>query len=419
MVLQTTRCLSLWLALLLTLAACGDDKDQGAAQDSADQGHGEDLPQDSAEGADLAPDSGPEPDQGAQPDAAPPQDMPPEADLPDMATAPDLDQADADPPPVECAQVQVTGDWTLDNADDVSIQYDAVISPVVNNQYALLRLLFERYAPGQDTGTFALGPQGTDENFGDCAHCVYLVGQSRGRVYFADQGSLELRQDPYSRRLDAHITGLRLIEVEVDPVTRASTPVPGGGCAQVADFTATGLFPATGWTCAQDKYNDGQSCECTCGAPDPDCDDRTQCPPFDPGCVTRDDLPLSDCAQGQLCTFDPELESTACTEVCDWAQRTPCPRGACIYSYGVTEEDTCLDSAERLVEATVGQPCGSSNYQQFCQVEDGFAMGYCGPNGVCRAVCGSDQECTEPGHTCRLFLLEGGLGYCGPEPQDG
>lgn len=69
--------------------------------------------------------------------------------------------------------------------------------------------------------------------------------------------------------------------------------------------------------------------------------------------------------------------------------------------------------------ASVGEPCTVTVFQKFCQMEAGFGKGYRDTHDICRAVCRTDDECTEEGHTCRFFLGEEGLGYCGPVPTDG
>ena len=190
----------------------------------------------------------------------------------------------------ECLQVDIGGLWDIDFEDDVSISYSAPLDPSVMGGYGILTMLFERYEPGPDVGGVALG-EGRDDNFGNCAHCLYMPGLERGEVFFADSGVMDIRQDPYGRTLDITVTGLRLIEVTVDGETRESTPIDGGRCVEVAEFTATGTFPETGWTCDQALFDDGEVCNCECGAYDPDCDVVTVCPPFNPTVSSRSRSP--------------------------------------------------------------------------------------------------------------------------------
>lgn len=320
--------------------------------------------------------------------------------------------------PRACVQISAEGGFLLSYADSVSIEYETATTPTVDAVYDSLSILFERYSPEPDIGTFELGT-GADADFGTCARCVYMRGATRERAYFADRGTLVSRTDPYSRRPDMTITNLRLIEVDVDG-TRSSTPVPGGGCIEVAELTVQGVFPASGWTCEAEKFRDETTCDCECGAPDPDCDDRTSCFPGDPGCVPRENLPVEGCETDEICTFEPVTMGSQCVATCDWEGRSGCAEGTCVYDFGLGQGAVCETNAARLASSTgVGDPCPPSNLQLVCAIDGaGFAMGYCGPNGTCRALCESDAECTEVDHTCRRFVGFEGLGYCGPEPVD-
>ena len=430
------------VAATALVCSCSDDSSSGGAgqadADSADSGSG---------GGDTGEqDSGPtDTDEGgvdATPDVAPSDTATAdttEPDRDDTAPAPDVsdsggedteegdageDAPEEDAGPKECVQVEVTGDWGLFNADDVSINFTNVIMPQPEGRFPTINLLFERYSPGPDVGTFELGGwlpdfEGPpDSDFGTCAHCVYMAGPTREIIYFADRGTLENELDPYSRRLRTRVTNLRLVEVEVDQMTRASTPIEGGNCVEVADFTATGIFPPDGWSCDPEQYNDGEACQCTCGAYDPDCAQGYSCLPGSPGCPDEPftPLPLVDCEAEQICAFDPELASTACTDVCDWRAREGCEAGVCVATYGVTEEDTCLESDNRISDVVFGEMCNTVALQQVCNVVDGFALGYCGPRDVCRPICDSDDACTVEGETCQRFFFEPeSLGYCGPD----
>lgn len=323
--------------------------------------------------------------------------------------------AEQDAPSGECLRVSAS-ELRLSEHDDVSVRYGATLTPGVEGPNPL-SLLFERYDPGADVGTFPLGPEGRDGNFGDCAHCVVVV-VAPDRAYFADRGTLVNRADPYERTLDSTLTDVRLVEVMVDGETRRSTPIEGGRCVELEDVTLTGTFPREGWSCDPALYDDGEACHCECGAFDPDCEDRRECPPFDPGCTPREPLPVADCGAGDVCAFDPEAESTRCIEGCDWSARTACAEGVCVYA---TDDgsDLCQTSAMRLDDANIEEPCTPTGLQRYCAITDGFAFGYCGPHDVCREVCDDDAACTLPGHTCRRFFGVDGLGYCGPEPGDG
>lgn len=433
------------MCALAMLSACGDDDggntgsaadagadavtqdDTGGNTNSGGSDAGADTGADTS-GGDTGPTDASEGDaeadaEGDDAGADAPDDQDVGADTPPDDAGPDADDdaGDVGDPPKSCTQVSVSEDWALEGATDVSIAYRSVVAPRIQG-YPLLTLLFERYSPGPDVGVFELGV-GADGNYGTCAHCVVMQGSNIERAFFADRGTLEMFEDPYSRRLGARATGLRLVEVEVDPFTRESTPIPDGDCIEIADFEATGNYPLQGWTCDEAQFNDGERCDCTCGAWDPDCNPgQTVCPPGVPDCELRETLPIVDCAPEQLCTFDPETFAGACTDVCDWAGRADACTGelaVCVYDIGVGDGPTCWNSAERVSAAALGEPCSDNTiYQQVCNVVDGFAEGYCGPAGECRPLCQTDEDCPVEDETCRHFAFEGDLGYCGPEPVD-
>lgn len=88
-------------------------------------------------------------------------------------------------------------------------------------------------------GTFALGTS-PDNNFATCNRCVLLSedldGISGRKSYFPSEGVLSIGTPPGANELAISITGLRLIEVSINPATSVSTPVPDGGCVvQVSD----------------------------------------------------------------------------------------------------------------------------------------------------------------------------------------
>ncbi|MFT6629834.1 MAG: hypothetical protein ACJA1R_003117 [Flavobacteriales bacterium] len=421
--------------LCLVLAGCGssgestDDDDTGAdavlgdtqedtADDIADDTQSEpDAEADSEDDAaeDVLTDAVTDAEEDAEEDVL--LDIDAEEDI--QADAPDVEQ-DVEQDVVEgCVQVSITGDWAIERDDDVSIGYKTTVAPPVDGGFLELTLLFERYSIEQDIGIFDLS-EGQDANYGGCAHCVVMRSAANLNVYYAAEGQLEALEDPYNRSYRANMTGLRLVESTISRETRESTPVPGGGCVEIADFQLDVAFAANGWTCAPEAYNDDETCNCECGAWDPDCNVVTECPPFDPSCELQDELPLAGCEEGLTCEFDPISFAGSCTEGCNWDAREGCAEGICIYEFGTGDGPICVSDEERVSDVAIGDFCTVSDLQQFCAIDDGFSTGYCGPANVCRPVCASNDACNEAGETCRFFRFEGeGLGYCGPEPGDG
>lgn len=308
-----------------------------------------------------------------------------------------------------CAPITV-GSWSAESSDVSAAAVTSVVESVDGESY-VLRFLFERYGePGTDSGTFDLSVA-PDNNFGTCAHCVVASNNAAEPTFFyVDQGSLELRRDPFGRRFDFTATDLRLVEVTLDPQTRESTPVPGGRCLTAATIELDDRFPPSNWSCTKSLFADGADCHCDCSARDPDCS----------GSLGKPAPAPVDCETGEVCTFDPVLSASSCKSGCDWGQRVACEFGTCVYSNGAKDDgDTCIDQATQLDLAAVGEACASGgNLQRYCGLEDKFATGYCDVYDMCRSICDSDdQTCSVSDHSCQLFLPGGAsYGYCGPPP---
>lgn len=361
------------LAIALCLVACGDDSTPAvdAGTDSATRDVGIDAATDA--GSDAAVDA----------------------------------EADAARDANEGCQRISAGTWELDFADDVSISYSAATTPSLGTQP--LVILFERIGGDPEVGSFDYGMGTDNENFGSCSQCTYIPIDPM-RAFYADRGSIEVRRDPYDHILDVSVTNLRLIEVEVDE-TRSSTPIEGGDCVEVDDFSVTARLPPEAWVCDAEDWFDGEGCHCECGAPDPDCGGR-MCPPFDPGCTPIEAQPLVNCAAGAICAFDPTTFATRCTEGCDWIAREGCEEGACLFD-SAGGADTCtLPDDPRIDAALVGEPCGVDPVlQKFCGVREGFVEGYCDLRNNCARICEEDSECASD-ERCKRFLGTDGLGYC-------
>jgi hypothetical protein len=338
-----------------------------------------------------------------------------------QADASEGDASDGDTGGSGCLQVEISATMSEAFLDGPVVEYSLEASPAIEGEVRLLSILFERYMTATYVGTFELGT-GADDNFGTCAHCLYIRTDTRDRAFFADRGTLVSNSDPYSRRIDLSVSDLRLIEVEVDEETRSSTPVEDGLCIEVADFSHEGVYPPQSWTCPAENYGNGQACNCECGAFDPDCS-TSSCLPGDPACSggPGESLPIVGCEAEEVCVIDPLNQQTMCAETCDWAARTGCTGTAtCVFDSGAGDGDLCLSDNTRVLSGIeVGESCPITGLQSVCDVNEGFAEGYCGPNNVCRSVCESDADCTDADHTCRKFAQDDGLGYCGPVPTDG
>lgn len=129
------------------------------------------------------------------------------------------------------------------------------------------------------TGTVQLALVTNLADCGDTANCVYVIedGTEDGfaRVYVADAGTIDLGTTaPPFYIAGAVLSGVSLVEVDVDLETLDVTPTAGGACAETtADITFDIQPPVAGWICNPDYYDVQDGCDCACGAVDPDCED--------------------------------------------------------------------------------------------------------------------------------------------------
>ncbi len=124
--------------------------------------------------------------------------------------------------------------------------------------------------------TFDLS-MGNQSNYKTCAVCLHAftvdaMGQPV-KDFFQFAGTATFTKDPIAdQELAGSVTGLQIQEVTISQSDFTSTPVPGGTCNGISDQSnVDSIAAATGWTCTAPKYQDGTTCDCMCGAADPDC----------------------------------------------------------------------------------------------------------------------------------------------------
>ncbi len=250
------------------------------------------------------------------------------------------------------------------------------------------------------TGTIDLAQQ---NQYATCTACIVLyTGDADGNIaklFFQDGGSLVLSQS-VSAGLEATATDVSLVEVTIDAQNNyTSTPVVGGTCVSLGSLTLSGAPYPAGWTCTGDKYNDGTTCDCACGAHDPDCD--------------LDAPPVAGCAANQICGSDDTCIST-CDVLSDPA--VGCTTGTC--GFQTADQDICYTDATLVDPATLGQSCASAD-PLFCAVADTVATGLCdtfeNDDLSCRKACDAEADCAT-GETCAPVV--GTKGFCVPKPAN-
>lgn len=151
------------------------------------------------------------------------------------------------------------------------------------------------------------------------------------------------------------------------------TPLPIEGCeADEACVDGTCFGPPDGWTCGAATYQDGFVCDCECGIHDPDCDfggtEVANCQPgevcsLEDTCTTPPGWECDDAlfGDGETCDCvcganDPDCEGDLPVVGCE-------PEESCIADTCAIrgENDLCVDAIPLEVGTTVGTWLGSSN----------------------------------------------------------
>ena len=183
------------------------------------------------------------------------------------------------------------------------------------------------------------------------------------------------------------------------------------------DNTATCLAPADGWTCAIDKYGDETSCDCGCGAPDPDCRDATlrscdTCAELGacsvsgcPGTIVADDNAHCLEPEGWLCELY-QYGDGFCNCGCGALDRDCPDRDPASCEYCPQETCSCdnVDPADNTL-------CTVPGWSWTC---DDAAFG----DGVCDCGCGyRDRDCDS--HEVAACQRCNGEGACQPDACPG
>ncbi len=202
---------------------------------------------------------------------------------------------------------------------------------------------------GGGAGVFNLGTAVATQ-YNTCTHCVRVYEDSGegsrswnyyiSPQYLQSEGTMTVTGDPFIGVTSVELEGVKLVEVSFQPGSAISTPVPDGGCLELAD----GIYetpPVPGaWTCEVGAYTD-VSCDCGCGVIDQACDDATveqcevcngegSCDPTGEGCPgILDPVDNAVCSpdiipQGWTCL--PELYNDGnCDESCGAIDVFDCP----------------------------------------------------------------------------------------------
>jgi hypothetical protein len=186
-----------------------------------------------------------------------------------------------DTEPGGCAQVMITGDLFAPDLDGDQVGVFRTTGELLGDAAFRDRISIDFFDGA--TGPFDLASMGVNDNYSTCHQCIRLIEDLDfdagmvANVYFQSQGTIDIdaSSDVFGTSLSATLTGVRLVEVMIDPMTFVSTPVPGGECADIVDGTITGTAIPTDWMCVPTAYAGLDGCDCGCSLPDLDCLDAT------------------------------------------------------------------------------------------------------------------------------------------------
>jgi hypothetical protein len=224
---------------------------------------------------------------------------------------------------------------------------------------------------------------GNQANYETCAACLLVLEFNMAgdvvKSYYQSGGTITLTEDPFTnKKMVGTATDVTVVEVTIDDMTAHSTLVPGGVCLSLGTITLNGDSVPADWTCPKAEFDDGTTCNCMCGAHDPDCDIMA--------------APVAGCTGTQVCGGDD-----TCVSTCNVLSSPPvgCTTGTC--GFNTATQDICYTDATLIDSAAVGAACATTT-PFLCGVTATVATGLCdnfeGDDKICRKACDANADCT-------------------------
>lgn len=319
---------------------------------------------------------------------------------PDAPTTPDSNNPDSGP---SCTSATLGGAPSFDS--DSNDEFAAWSQEVATDLGGSGSFVSIEFYGGITTLSGAIDlAAGAQANYKSCAACFRLVtvndaGDAIEKEYFQSGGTLTLDHDPLTDHvLTGSTTDLTLTEVTIDREGDfTSTPVAGGSCISLGSLTLAADSVPAEWTCEKSEYNDGATCNCECGAVDPDCDIAN--------------APVDGCTTGQVCGSEG-----TCLTTCNVVPADSCPANT-FCGYQTASRDICYSDATLLDPAALGANCASAD-PLFCAKDaNNVAAGVCDTfekdDLQCRKACDTTADCTN-GQICAAVIGTKGLCVAAP-----
>ncbi|MDB4960694.1 MAG: uncharacterized protein JWP01_693 [Myxococcales bacterium] len=289
-------------------------------------------------------------------------------------------------PPVDsgpsCTAVSVGATQSIVDATEDAILWSSPVTGIAGAAGDTL-LNFEFYNGIETLATTISLTAGNQADYATCAACIRLLelnaaGDDIAKQYFQSGGTITLTEDPFTnQKMIGTMTDVTVVEVTIDAEYH-STLVPGGACLSLGTITLNADAVPTEWTCDKAAYNDGTTCNCACGAHDPDCDIMA--------------APVAGCTANQVCGDDD-----TCISTCNVLSSPPmgCTTGTC--GFNTATQDICYTDATLVDPAALGAACATAT-PFLCGVTATVATGLCdnfeGDDKICRKACDANADCT-------------------------
>ncbi len=187
-----------------------------------------------------------------------------------------------------------------------------------------------------------------------------------------------------------------------------------GACQGSDVCSSVGVCVPPAWTCEPTAYGEGFSCDCKCGAPDPDCQSAT--------------LPLWGCGDKETCDSSGKCVSSvpaawtcaavsyAGVDFCDCGCGAPDPD--CAFGlpvHGCKSDAASCDASGKCLECVpncTGKACGDDGCGGFCGFCADSVKTTCDASGQCVDPCAGPKPLTCLTATCGDDGCGGTCGAC-------